>query len=62
MAEFKISAVCTVTDPRERQKRWSQAFRLLLDLPLPERPAEQEQSHRSVERLDVDIPTAEREW
>ncbi|MFC2038055.1 hypothetical protein ACFLYD_08905 [Chloroflexota bacterium] len=29
--EFRITAVCTVTDPAERQRRQAQVFGLLMD-------------------------------
>jgi hypothetical protein len=52
MGEFKITAVCTVTDPRERQRRWNQAFRLLLELPSEEAIKEQGDSYKTTEQAD----------
>ena len=39
MAEFSITATCTVTDPAERQRRLAQVYGLLLELARRKREA-----------------------
>ncbi len=58
MSEFRITAVCIVTDVKERQRRWGQVYRLLMDLPLQRRGTEHEQSMESTEPSVDDVSSA----
>jgi hypothetical protein len=51
-AEFTITAVCTVTDPAERQRRLTRAYGLIMDFGRQERAATQAESDDSAQPAD----------
>jgi hypothetical protein len=62
MTEFKITAVCTVPDPKEQQRQWGQVYRLLMRLPRHTnsgRAAREEPSEQTEPSVDPQATVAE---
>ena len=50
--EFRITAVCTVTDPAERQRRLAQVFGLIMDFGRQKRLAVETESDTPAQPAD----------
>ncbi len=50
--EFQITAVCTVTDPSERQRRLAQVYGLIMDFGRQQRAATEARSNALARPVD----------
>ncbi len=61
MAEFNITAVCIVSDPKEIQRQWGQVYRLLMEVPRRDRDPEDEGLADATQPSVEMIPAVEEE-